>query len=148
MSAEQARLPFLLCLASFLWGIAVIGAGQWAPVVAQARQSCSPSGQCQELRTTFTTLVATEGSRILLWLAVPLLASVVVTALLFLAGRGSQLAKTAVWVPLGLFWLVTFLTGFSIGVWFAPSVVVLTVATLIVNGRLQAPSAPKRAASY
>jgi len=123
-------VPMRLCAASLLWGAFVVSTGFWFPAVSQTTEVC-PSGRrarCTTVDESTSTLVTTDGVTVLFWLAIPAAATLVVAALVLAARHGSRVARAAAWCAVGALWVVSLLSGFSIGPWFLPSAVLLTVA--------------------
>lgn len=146
---DKPRGPMLLCATSFAWGAAVLSAGFWFPAIRVATQSCSTglATECTAREGT-RTLVEAQGFEVLYWLAVPSMVSVVVALLLLIAlRRRSGLARSLAWIVIGALWVLSAVTGFSVGLWFMPSAVLLTVAAALTHSTLtseaDAPPAPR-----
>jgi hypothetical protein len=122
--------PLVLSAASSAWGVVVMSAAFWFPAVRTTTVSCSPGerGPCTHVSESSGTLVAAEGLQILYWLSIPLVASVIVGVLVFASLHGYELARWLAWVAFAGFALVSFVGGASVGLWFYPSVVLLTFA--------------------
>jgi 4-amino-4-deoxy-L-arabinose transferase-like glycosyltransferase len=125
-----------LCVASLLWGLFVISTGFWFPAVSHSTEVC-PSGRvpCTTVGESTSTLVTTEGPTVLYWLAMPAVATLVVGALLLAARHGSRVARAAAWCAVGVLWGVSVLGAFSVGPWFFPSAVLLSVAVDLTRRR-------------
>jgi 4-amino-4-deoxy-L-arabinose transferase-like glycosyltransferase len=148
--ADRGRLvvPVRLCVASLLWGVFVISAGFWFPAVSHSTEVCpSGRGPCTTVGESTATLVTTEGPTVLYWLAIPAVTTVVVGVLVRAAGRGSRVARTVAWCAVGLLWGVSLLGVFSIGPWFFPSAVLLSVAVDLTRARARTATPDPMAAS-
>lgn len=136
--ADRGRVvvPVRLCVASLLWGVFVISTGFWFPAVSHSTEVC-PSGRrpCTTVGESTATLVTTEGPTVLYWLAIPAVVTVVVGGLVRAAGHGSRVARVAAWCAVGLLWGASLLSLFSIGPWFFPSAVLLSVAVDLTRAR-------------
>jgi hypothetical protein len=148
MAGRSLVVPVRLCAASLLWGAFVISTGFWFPAVSQSTEVC-PSGRkpCTTVGESTSTLVTTEGPTVLYWLAIPAVATLLVAALVLAGQRGSRVARIAAWCAVGALWVVTVVSGFSIGPWFLPSAVLLTAAVDLARTRSQAAATGPRAAS-
>jgi hypothetical protein len=132
---RDARGPMLLCIASFGWGAAVLAGGLWFPAVSVVTESCStgPSRECVTRQRT-QTLVDSSGLEVLYWLAVPSIVSVVVSFLVLVTlYYRSRLALILAWIIVGILWAISSVTGFSIGLWFMPSAVLLTIGLALTH---------------
>jgi len=138
--------PLLLCAAAFGWGVAVVSAGFWFPFYEQSvEKACAPqaSAECTSgvAGTGTATLVDVNGADVLYVLAIPAIASLLVGALVVLASGGSRLARRLAWAVVGPLGLVTLLSGFSVGLWFVPSVLLLVAAVASVHPSVASPQA-------
>ena len=137
-----------LCAASLLWGVLVISTGFWFPAVSHSTEVCpSGRGPCTTVGESTSTLVTTEGPTVLYWLAIPALATLVVGALVLAGRHGSRVARIAAWCAVGALWGVSLLSVFSIGPWFFPSAVLLSVAVDLTRTRSQKATTGPMAAS-
>lgn len=145
----KPRGPMFLCATSFAWGAILLSAGFWFPAISVATESCSTglAAECTAWEGT-RTLVDVEGFDVLYWLAIPSMVSLVVALLLLTAlRRRSGLARSLAWIVIGALWVVSAVTGFSVGLWFMPSAALLTVAVALTRSTLtseaDAPHAPR-----
>jgi hypothetical protein len=137
-----------LCAASLLWGGFVISAGFWFPAVSQTTEVC-PSGRapCRTVGESTSTLVTTEGPTVLYWLAIPTVATLVVGVLVLATRYGSRVARIAAWCAVVALWGLSVLSVFSIGPWFFPSAILLSVAVDLTRTRSRAATTGPMAAS-
>jgi hypothetical protein len=135
-----------LCAASLLWGAFVVSTGFWFPAVSHSTEVCpSGRGPCTTVGESTSTLVTTDGPTVLYWLAIPAVATLLVGALVLGGRHGSRGARIAAWCAVGALWVVTVVSGFSIGPWFLPSAVLLTAAVDLARTRSQAATGPMAA---
>ena len=144
MGDVRSRMdPRLLCAAAFAWGLAVVFAGFWCPFYRTSVQvACVPGDQCTAGSEGTATLVGVNGPEVVLVLAVPAIASVLVGALVFAGLRGSRLARKLAWavvIALGLFALAS---SMSVGLSFVPSVLLLITAVALMGPFLAARRMP------
>jgi len=139
--ADRGRVvvPMRLCAVSLLWGVFVISAGFWFPAVSNSTEIC-PSGRrpCTTVGESTSTLVTTEGPTVLYWLAIPAVATLVVGGLVLAGRHGSRVARVAAWCAVGALWVASVLSVFSIGPWFFPSAILLSVAVDLTRTRSRA----------
>ncbi len=138
MGAVRGRVdPRLLCAAALAWGVAVISAGFWVPFYRTARQvACVPGDdRCTPgvVSEGTATLVGVNGVEVVAVLAIPSIASVLVGVLMFAALRGSRSARRVAWALVAAFALMALVSGFSVGLWFVPSVVLLIIAVTSID---------------
>ena len=119
------RAQVALALAA-VWGAVLLAAAVTVPVYAVESGGAAPDG---ELLTSSgsATLVEVNGPGVLLVAAAPLVATVLVAALLSAQPR-RRTARVAAWAPVGLLAGLAVLGLATVGVFLLPVVVALAVA--------------------
>jgi uncharacterized membrane protein YoaK (UPF0700 family) len=131
MSSEIAerrwRLAVRLAGAAFIWSLGLVLAALLVPVY-NGHTVSSASG----LTVSTVTLVVENGAWVLLPVAVPAIACVVVgVALRTKRGRGGRRSATVAWTAIGLLTAFSLLAILSIGIYVAPVALLLATAAAI-----------------
>jgi hypothetical protein len=137
MSDVRGRVdPRLLCGAAIAWSLAVVSAGFWFPFYRTSVEvACVPGDRCTSVAggEGTATLVGVNGPEVVLVLAVPTIVSVLVGAMVIAALNGSRLALRLAWAVVIALGLLSFVSGFSVGLWFLPSVALLVAAVALTG---------------
>jgi hypothetical protein len=133
-----------LCAISFGWGCLVLVAGFWLPGYTSVATTChpGPGGECTDTESS-STLVAVNGYGVLYWLAVPVIASALVSGLVSVAERAGRPAHLLAGCVVGATWVVALVSLASVGLFFVPSAVLLSIAAARMSAATDAP-APAR----
>jgi hypothetical protein len=123
---HRGRRATQVTTAAFVWSLGLIFAALFAPVQGQAvSTSEGPT-------LTTLTVVQQKGAWVLIPVAVPALASLVVAAALWLRrARGSQVGGTVAWSANGVLAAFALFSIASIGVFIVPVVLLLAWATRV-----------------
>jgi hypothetical protein len=114
-------------MAAIGWGLALLVGAATLPFYSGMHVSVACPG-CPEVTSTDTqTLLEVNGARVLIVVGIPLLIAALVTLTLW-SGRPSV---AAAWVLVGLLWLLTLLAMLSIGFFFVPATLLLTLAAAL-----------------
>jgi hypothetical protein len=120
----RGRWAFALTVASFVWGLALVGAAFVVPVY-----SVEEGGGSGEAVTTTSTLVDVNGLGVLVPVALP--AAIVVLVWFALHGkcsRGTSRSGGIAWVLIGFLATFCLLAAFSIGMFVVPVALLLAAA--------------------
>lgn len=134
--------PFRLCAISFVWGCVVLAAGIWFPAYRSLTETCQPgpSGECTVTESS-STLVAVNGYGVLYWLAIPVIASALASGLALASERvAGRLSRTLTWCVAAATWAVTVISMASVGLFFVPSAVLLSIAAARMGGATEGPA--------
>jgi len=127
---ERVLTPFRSCAISFVWGCVVWQAGIWFPAYRSLTETCQPgpSGECT-ITESSSTLAAVNGNGVLYWLAIPVIATALVGGLALASERAAgRLSRSLAWSVAAAMWVVTLISMASVGLFFVPSAVLLSVA--------------------
>jgi hypothetical protein len=127
----RALPPLHLNGLSLAWGMLVLSAGFWLPAYRTVTEkACQPGreSECGVIRESWSTMVAVEGMGVLYVLAIPAVASVLVAVLVLGPFRTAVFSRWLGWCVVATLWAVSVLSSASVGWYFAPSALLLTVA--------------------
>jgi hypothetical protein len=130
--------------AATLWSLALLVAALTVPVYSESSSTTTSDGSSME-ETTSATLVEVNGTAVLVTLAIPLVASLVVAVVLFARqrvaeGRGAWLGVVA-WLAVAVCGALALLGLLSIGVFVLPVAVALAVAVITSSSAVPRPKA-------
>jgi len=144
MAAIDARVltPFRLCAISFVWGCVVWQAGIWFPAYRSLTETCQPgpSGECTVTESSSTS-VAVNGYGVLYWLAVPVIASALASGLALASERvAGRVSRPLAWCVAAAMWVVVLISMASVGLFFVPSALLLSIAAARMGGATEVPA--------
>lgn len=132
MGNRRARIAIALWLAALLWALALLPTAFYYPVGRNQSEASVPVGESPPPNIgDTTTIVEAEG----MWVIAPLSLAAVISLLVGLAlngkcSPGRVRAETLAWAGIILLVGLTLVTGFSIGFFFVPTVVLLFFAAI------------------
>ena len=109
------------------WGAALFLC--FVPTYRGSSETAAPDGG-RQVTSTSATLVEVNGHWVLWLLLVPVVLTAIAFAAALLAGKGPRLRRVTLWSMAMLLLALSLLAGFSIGLYFLPAALALTVAAV------------------
>jgi hypothetical protein len=130
-TSRRGWIAFGLAVGAVGWGLLLVPWALLSPAYHGLSCEAVPGGTCT---STSATLVAVNGTGVLVWVALPALAAVLGWLLLHRAcAERSRAAVNGAWLLVLVLLAFSFVTGFSIGLFVLPIPLLLGASALLVE---------------